>query len=82
MPAPNTYSLPVTVGDAPKYSMTARSNRGGFAEDLAKAPAPGQYNVPAPDANHTKAPAFTMQSRTFMPTGINYESIILIYLIN
>ena len=70
VPAPNTYSLHTTVGEAPKYTMTARSNRGGFAEDLAKTPAPGQYNVPPPETVHVKAPAYTMQSRTFMPSGL------------
>ena len=50
--------------------MTARSNRGGFADYLAKAPAPGQYNVPPPESTKNKAPAYTMQSRTFMPSGL------------
>jgi hypothetical protein len=68
VPAPNSYSLTTTVGQAPKYTMTARSNRGGFAEDLAKTPAPGQYNQAA-DPIKTKSPAYTMQGRTFMPSG-------------
>jgi hypothetical protein len=31
-PAPNNYAISTTVGEAPKYSMTARSKIGGFAE--------------------------------------------------
>ena len=69
VPAPNTYSLATTVGVAPKHTMSALSKIGGFAQDLAKAPAPSQYNVPVPDTVKTKQPAYTMQGRTFMPTG-------------
>ncbi len=36
--------------------------------DLAKAPGAGTYSVPAPDAVDRKAPAYTMQGRTFMPS--------------
>lgn len=67
-PAPNNYTLATHVGEAPKYSMTGRSKIGGFAEDLAKAPGAGTYSVPAPDAVDRKAPAYTMQGRTFMPS--------------
>ena len=70
VPAPNTYTLPPKVGEAPKYTMAPRATRGGFADDLAKAPPPGSYNVPSPDAVDRKAPAFTMQARNFPPVGM------------
>ena len=82
VPAPNTYSLPVTVGDAPKYTMGARPKIGGFAEDLAKAPAPGAYSVPDPAVVDKKAPAFTMQGRTFMPTGEDASDSVLNVVVN
>jgi len=70
VPAPNSYSLPEKLGDAPKFSMTARSQIGSFAEDRAKAPAPGIYNVPTSETYKNKAPSYTMQGRTFMPSGV------------
>lgn len=74
-PAANAYDIPTTMAStkesgkkqAPIYSMTGRSNVGGFAEDLAKAPAPCKYNQT--DANVTKPrqPLYTMRARTQMP---------------
>ena len=49
--APNTYGLPGMLGktvqsakrQAPMYTFTGRSKRGGFAEDLQRTPGPGGY---------------------------------------
>lgn len=49
--APNCYSLPGMTGktvqsvkkQAPIFTMTGRSKRGGFDEDLQKTPGPGSY---------------------------------------
>lgn len=47
--APNAYGLPGMLGktvqsmkkQAPMFSMTGRSKRGGFDEDLQRTPGPG-----------------------------------------
>lgn len=67
MPASNTYALKSTVGEAPKYSMTGRSNKGGFHQDLAGAPGPGKYGKVNPDVTKTKQAAYTMRARTKLP---------------
>jgi len=67
-PASNTYNVKSTVGNAPKYSMSARSQNAGFAQDLAKAPGPGKYNPVAPDSYKKRPAAYSMGARTFMPT--------------
>jgi len=67
IPASNTYALKSKVGEAPKYSMTGRSNVGGPYTDLAKAPGPGKYGKTNPDVTNTKQPQFTMRPRTKMP---------------
>jgi hypothetical protein len=36
--------------------------------DMAKAPGPGTYQVPGAESVKKKAPSYTMQGRTFMPT--------------
>lgn len=67
MPASNTYALKSKVGEAPKYSMTGRSNRGGFADDTAKAPGPGKYGKTNPDVTKTRQASYTMRARTKLP---------------
>lgn len=74
-PASNAYAIPSLLAGSkesskaslPHYSMTGRATKGGFAEDLAKAPGPGKYAVTAPDTNRSKAPLYSMRARTKMP---------------
>lgn len=74
-PAANAYNIPTTMSTTkesgkkqnPIYSMTGRATKGGFAEDLAKAPGPGKYGTTNPDTNHCKAPLYSMRARTSMP---------------
>lgn len=75
-PAPNAYSLPTVLGNkvinktsAASYSMTGRSKTGGFSEDLAKTPGPGNYKVTPPDTVKANAPKYSMLSRNHMPGG-------------
>lgn len=72
-PAPTAYSLGSTVGakvatveSSPAHSMAARMQKGGFADDLAKSPGPGKYNVAA-DAVKSRTPAYSLQGRTYVP---------------
>lgn len=67
IPASNAYGLPTAVGVAPKYSMTGRSNIGGFAQDLAKAPGPGKYSKTSPNVDKNQSPRYSMRPRTKMP---------------
>lgn len=74
-PAANAYNVPTTMSkskESPKrqnpiYSMTGRATKGGFAEDLAKAPAPGKYTVSHPDTTKNKNPLYSLRARTQMP---------------
>eukprot|EP00054_Salpingoeca_dolichothecata_P003086 m.25202 g.25202 ORF g.25202 m.25202 type:complete len:243 (+) comp13531_c0_seq2:73-801(+) len=74
VPGPNSYSIPGTMGEkvvgkksSAAYTMTGRPKIGGIAQDLAKAPPPNSYqgNI---EATKKKAPAYSMQSRTFTKT--------------
>lgn len=47
--------------------MTSRAKTGGFSEDLAKTPGPGNYRTVCPSITKRKAPAYSMNSRNFMP---------------
>eukprot|EP00041_Stephanoeca_diplocostata_P008503 m.126019 g.126019 ORF g.126019 m.126019 type:complete len:243 (-) comp17349_c0_seq6:184-912(-) len=67
-PAANTYNLKSTVGASAKYSISGRSNKGGFSQDLAGAPGPGKYNPTAADVYKKKAPGYSMGARTYMPS--------------
>lgn len=74
-PAANAYAIPSLIAGSkesgkqqlPHYSMTGRATKGGFAEDLSKAPGPGKYAVTQPDVNKNKAPLYSMRARTKMP---------------
>lgn len=74
-PAPNCYSLPGMTGktvqsvkkQAPIFTMTGRSKRGGFDEDLQKTPGPGAYNVVKPGTYKNEPPHFSMIARNEMP---------------
>ncbi|CAD5117151.1 DgyrCDS5956 [Dimorphilus gyrociliatus] len=75
-PAPNNYSLPAQMGrtiqsgkrQAPIYSMTGRSKRGGFHEDLSRTPGPGAYGTANPDIYKLKGPTYSLTSRNMMPS--------------
>jgi len=75
-PAANAYAVSSVLSDSPistyqsgaKYSMTGRSNVGGFADNTKKTPGPGKYQVTNPDVYKTKAGAYSMAARTFMPS--------------
>ncbi|KAL8606765.1 hypothetical protein ACOMHN_049594 [Nucella lapillus] len=74
-PAPNSYSLPNMLGHTaqsnkrqmPIYTMRPKYNRGGFAEDLAKAPGPGTYNATDPSNYKRRLPLYSMAARVFPP---------------
>lgn len=72
-PAPTAYGITTTVGTrpatlaaSPAVTMSARTIKGGFADDLAKTPGPGKYSISAEPVK-SKAPAYTLQGRTYVP---------------
>ncbi|XP_002732801.1 ciliary microtubule associated protein 1A-like [Saccoglossus kowalevskii] len=74
VPAPNSYTLPPLLGpkvpnnvSCPSYSMTGQAKTGSYLTDLTKTPGPGRYNATAPDVNASKAPVYSMLSRSYMP---------------
>ena len=76
-PSPSSYTLPPLLGpkiankfSSASYSMTARAKTGGFAEDLAKTPGPGNYRTVDPAVYKKKDPAYSMNQRSYMPGGI------------
>lgn len=62
-----TKSVNSTKKSSEQYSMTGRANKGGFAEDLSKAPGPGKYAVTDPNVNKNKQPTYSMRARTQVP---------------
>lgn len=73
-PSPNSYSLPMLLGSkipnkksSASHSMTGRALTGGFAEDLARTPGPGNYLTSDPDIYKRKAPGYSMLGRSYMP---------------
>lgn len=75
-PSPNSYTLPLLLGSkvpnkqsSASYSMASRPLTGSFSEDLAKTPGPGRYNATAPNTYTSKAPAYSMLGRSYMPGG-------------
>jgi len=74
VPSPNNYKVPSALGStfvakqraAPAHSMGVRHNLGSFANDNQKTPGPGTYNVST--SNRRRAAAYSMGSRTEMPT--------------
>ena len=81
-------NVPVKRASA-AYSMTGRRYSGGFAEDFAKTPGPGSYEMVKPSVYIRNAPAFSMQGRSIIPGGdlyVNYYFLernlyILIFLV-
>jgi len=74
IPAPNNYSLPQIISSKPpdkrhypQFSLTGRSEKGCFSEDLAKTPGPAHYDVTNPNIYHTKRPVYTLVGRTSLP---------------
>lgn len=47
--------------------MTGRAKTGGFAEDLAKTPGPGNYRTVDPVVYKKRDPAYSMNQRSYMP---------------
>ena len=75
-PSPNSYSLPALLGSkipnrysSASFSMTGRAKTGGFAEDLAKTPGPGNYRTVDPVVYKKRDPAYSMNQRSYMPGG-------------
>lgn len=76
VPAPNAYSIDSMMSktvqskkkQAPCYSMTGRSKKGSFHEDLSGTPGPGTYSVTHPDVVRDKKPLYSMTSRNVMPS--------------
>lgn len=75
-PSSNSYSLPNQLGTnvpvknaSAAYTMTGRSYTGGFAEDFAKTPGPGAYDMVRPSTYTRNAPAYSMQGRSTIPGG-------------
>lgn len=73
-PSPNSYSLPALLGSkipnrysSASFSMTGRAKTGGFAEDLAKTPGPGNYRTVDPLVYKKRDPAYSMNQRSYMP---------------
>lgn len=78
VPSPNSYLLPSTLGDrvphqkgGPAISMFGRSEKHGFAEDLAKTPGPARYGAFSPSITKRKSPEYTVQGRNFRPGARN-----------
>lgn len=74
-PAPNSYSLPSMLSttvqsgktQAPIYSLTGRSNIGGFSYTAQKTPGAGTYSIVQPDMYKNKQPHYSMLGRNNMP---------------
>uniref|UniRef100_A0AAY5E8Y2 Uncharacterized protein n=1 Tax=Electrophorus electricus TaxID=8005 RepID=A0AAY5E8Y2_ELEEL len=71
---PAAYMLPSLVGpntvnkrSAPNFSLTGRTKKGSFYEDLQKTPGPGSYRVVDPSVYRSKPPQYSLTSRTSMP---------------
>ena len=60
--------------------MASRPLTGSFSEDLAKTPGPGRYNATAPNTYTSKAPAYSMLGRSYMPGG-QFNAISFYYFI-
>lgn len=89
IPSSNSYTLPNILGTnvpakkaSAAYTMTGRRYTGGFAEDFAKTPGPGTYDMVRPSAYIRKAPAFSMQGRSNITGSELYRYVIVIYLFN
>jgi len=52
---------------APMYTLTGRSKRGGFDEDLQRTPGPGAYNIVKSSTYKQEQPHYSMIARNEMP---------------
>ncbi|XP_062860938.1 ciliary microtubule associated protein 1B [Trichomycterus rosablanca] len=73
-PGPAAYALPPVLGpytvdkrSAPNYSLSGRSTRGSFHEDLQKTPGPGTYRVVDTRLYRSKSPEYSIIGRNTMP---------------
>jgi len=74
VPSPNSYQLPPTIGarvpdrkSGMAVTLTGRSEKHGFAEDLAKTPGPAQYGI---NIVH-RGPEYSLLGRNFLPAKKN-----------
>uniref|UniRef100_F7D879 Outer dense fiber of sperm tails 3 like 2 n=1 Tax=Ornithorhynchus anatinus TaxID=9258 RepID=F7D879_ORNAN len=70
VPAPNSYTLPALLGSrlatkpsSPSYTVSGRTPKGSFSEDLSRSPGPGRYNSTDPNTYLRRRPAFSMLGR-------------------
>lgn len=73
-PPPNSYKLPSTIGahvpnmtGGPAASIYGRSEKHGFAEDLAKTPGPANYAVYSPNTYKKRSPEYSIKGRNWNP---------------
>ena len=74
VPAPSSYDMPGLIGPripnkpaAAAHSFAVRPNIGGYSEDLARTPGPGNYTPIDPNVIKTKKPKYSFGSRTTLP---------------
>jgi len=78
-PGPNSNTLPSLLSknplkqSAPCFSMTGRSEVGGFAEVTVKTPGPCAYKINDPNTTKNKSASYTMKGRSFMPGDSNQK---------
>ncbi|XP_035986489.1 outer dense fiber protein 3-B-like isoform X1 [Fundulus heteroclitus] len=73
-PGPASYKLPpllgtkgITTSSAPSFTITGRTVKGSFLEDITKTPGPAAYNAADPYISKPKPPQWTMTGRHFPP---------------
>ncbi|XP_028916788.1 outer dense fiber protein 3 [Ornithorhynchus anatinus] len=73
-PGPAAYVLPsvngpraISKSSRPCYSITGKSQLGGFADDLAKTPGPAAYRMTELDLFKNRAPGFSITTRNVPP---------------
>ncbi|XP_065582656.1 ciliary microtubule associated protein 1A-like isoform X2 [Artemia franciscana] len=64
IPAPNSYSIPPAIGVAPAYTISGK----GKTQPPPMLPGPGQYDSSSPDKIKPKSPAYSLSSRTHLPS--------------
>nr|XP_056701540.1 outer dense fiber protein 3-like protein 2 [Euleptes europaea] len=76
VPAPNSYTLPMLLGpqvpnkpSSPCFTISGRSDKGSYSEDLSRTPGPGCYGTTNPNVYLCRLPAFSMLGRLRKPTS-------------
>ncbi|KAM4582565.1 ciliary microtubule associated protein 1A-like [Fundulus diaphanus] len=57
----------ITTPSAPSFTITGRTEKGSFLENITKTPGPAAYNAPDPYISKTKPPQWTMTGCNFPP---------------